>query len=144
MQRQQQAVALLFQQRGIGERARRHDAHHFAFHRAFAGGGVADLFADRHGLAELHQPRQILLDSVIRHARHFDRLAVGGTALRERNIKQLGGAFRILMKQFVEIAHAVEQQHVRMLCLDAQVLLHHRRVIPCRNFGTAAWVVLWL
>jgi hypothetical protein len=32
------------------------------------------------------------------------------------------------MKQFVEVAHAVEQQHVGMLCLDAQILLHHGSV----------------
>ncbi len=42
------------------------------------------------------------------------------------------------MEQLVEIAHAVEQQHVGMLRLDAQVLLHHRRMIPghmLRNTG---------
>jgi hypothetical protein len=33
---------------------------------------------------------------------------------------------------FVEIAHAIEQQHAGMLGLDAQVLLHHggvRRIV---------------
>ena len=40
---------------------------------------------------------------------------------------------RVVVEQLVEVAHAVEQQHVRMLRLDAQVLLHHRRVL--RIFG---------
>jgi hypothetical protein len=38
------------------------------------------------------------------------------------------GALGVFEEQLVEVAHAVEQQHVRMLGLDAQVLLHHRRV----------------
>jgi hypothetical protein len=32
------------------------------------------------------------------------------------------------MEQLVKVAHAIEQQHAGMLGLDAQVLLHHRRV----------------
>jgi hypothetical protein len=31
------------------------------------------------------------------------------------------------MEQLVEVAHAVEHQHGRVVGLDAQVLLHHRR-----------------
>ncbi len=127
-QRQQQAVALLFQQRGVGDRAGRDDAHHLALDRTLAGGRVADLLADRHRLAKLHQPRKILLGGVIRHTRHLDRLAVGRAALRQRNVEQLGGTHRIVEEQLVEIPHAVEHQHVGMLRLDAQVLLHHWRV----------------
>ncbi len=125
MQRQQQVVALFFQQGGVGDGAGGDDAHDFALDRAFAGGGVADLFADGDGLAHLHQPRQVLLGGVVRHARHLDRLPVGSAALGERDVEQLGCAHCIVMEQLVEIAHAVEQQHVRMLRLDAQVLLHH-------------------
>jgi hypothetical protein len=32
------------------------------------------------------------------------------------------------VEKLVEVAHAVEKQHVRMLRLDPQVLLHHGRV----------------
>jgi len=69
-----------------------------------------------------------LLGGVVWHTGHPDRLAVGCAALRQRDVEQLGGARGIFMEQLVEIPHAVEQQHVGMLCLDAQVLLHHRRV----------------
>ena len=95
----------------------------------FGGGGVADLFADGDRFAQLHQPREVLLGGVIRHARHLDRLAVGGAALRQRDVEQLGRALGVVVEQLVEIAHAVEQQHVRMLRLDAQVLLHHGCVL---------------
>jgi hypothetical protein len=33
------------------------------------------------------------------------------------------------MEKLVEIPHPVEEQHVRMLGFDAQVLLHHRRML---------------
>ena len=64
-----------------------------------------------------------------RHARHRDRLAGGLAARGERDVEQRGGATSVLVEQLVEIAHAVEQQRVRVLRLDAQVLLHHRRVL---------------
>ncbi len=43
-----------------------------------------------------------------------------GAALGQRDIEQLRGAARIVVEHLVEIAHAIEQQHVRMLRLDAQ------------------------
>jgi hypothetical protein len=126
---QQQAVALFFQQRGVGDGAGRDDAHHLALHGSLAGGGVADLLADRHRFAHFYQSSEVLLGSVIGHTGHSDRRAVGRAAPGQRDIEQLGRAHRIVMEQFVEIPHAVKQQHVGMLCLDAQVLLHHRCMI---------------
>jgi len=49
----------------------------------------------------------------------------------------------VVVEQFVEIAHPVEHQDVGMFGLDAQVLLHHRRVLgevrghACRESGAA-------
>jgi hypothetical protein len=43
----------------------------------------------------------------------------------KRDVEQAGGLLGIVEEQLVEIAHPVEQQDVRMLGLDAQVLLHH-------------------
>jgi hypothetical protein len=34
----------------------------------------------------------------------------------------------VVVEHLVEVAHPVEQQLVRMLALDAKVLLHHGRV----------------
>jgi hypothetical protein len=66
---------------------------------------------------------------VIRHASHANRPAGRTAACGERDVEQAGGLLRVVEEEFVEVPHAVEQQHVRMLRLDAQVLLHHGRVL---------------
>src|SRR5665647_1334590 len=53
---------------------------------------------------------------------------LGITLTGEGNTEQARGFFSIFMEQLVKIAHAIEQQHVRILRFDAQILLHHRRV----------------
>ncbi|MNZ21403.1 hypothetical protein D3C78_384760 [compost metagenome] len=50
-----QVVAALVEQRFVADRARGDDAHHLTLYRALAGGGVTDLLADHHRLAELDQ-----------------------------------------------------------------------------------------
>ena len=49
-------------------------------------------------------------------------------------------ALGVVVEQLVEIAHPVEQELVRMLRLDAQILLHHRRVRGERGFTGHAGV----
>ena len=63
-----------------------------------------------------------------RHAGHLDRIAVGGAALRQRDAEQARGFFGIVEKQFVKIAHPIEHERGRIVCFDAQILLHHRSV----------------
>jgi hypothetical protein len=82
-------------------------------------------------LAFAHQFRQIAVEGDGRYARHRDRRAGGGAALGQRNVQKLGGTARVVVEHFVEIAHAIEQQDVGVLRLDAQVLLHHGGV--CRS-----------
>ena len=65
----------------------------------------------------------------IRHAGHRDRRARRLTARGQRDVEESRGALRIVVEQLVEVAHPVEHQLVRMVGLDAQVLLHHRRVL---------------
>ena len=50
---------------------------------------VADLLADRHRLALAHQPREVGVDAVVRHARHRDRLAGGLAARGQRDVDEL-------------------------------------------------------
>jgi len=123
--REQEVVGLLLEQRRVGERARRDDARDLPVDRALRSRRIADLLADRYRLADAHQLGEILVDRVIRHAGHPDRRARRGAARGEGDVEQARGALRILVEQLVEIAHAVEEQHVGMLRLDAQVLLHH-------------------
>ena len=82
--------------------------------------------------------RQILLDRVEGHAGHLDRRAGRLAARGQRDVEQPRGALGVVVEQLVEVAHAVEQQHVRMLRLDAQVLLHHRRMGRSGAAGGAA------
>ena len=63
------------------------------------------------------------------HAGHLDRLAGRGAALGQRDVHQLCRTHGVLEEQLVEVPHAIEQQLVGMLRLDAQILLHHRRVL---------------
>ena len=72
--RAQSAFAASIQQGFIGDRARCHHPHDLALHRAL-GAGVAELFGNRHRLAQAQQARQILLVGMVRHAGHGDRLA---------------------------------------------------------------------
>ncbi len=124
--RQEQIVATFLQQRGIGHRARGDDAHHLAFDDALGQRRVADLLADRHRFAEPHQPREIIFRRVIRHAGHRNRCPGRLPTLGQRDVEQPRGLACIVEEQLVEIAHAEEQQHLRMFGLGRQVLAHER------------------
>ena len=117
-----------FQQRVFRHGARRDDAHHLPLDRPLGFGRVADLLADGHGLSAPQEPSQVSLDAVHRHAGHRNGLTGRLAARGERDVQQRRRAARIAIEQLVEIAHAVEQQGVGMLRLDAQVLLHNGRV----------------
>ena len=59
------------------------------------------------------------------HPGHHHGLACGLTTHGQRDVDQAVGLARIIEEQLVKIPHAVEHQGVRVLGLDAQVLLHH-------------------
>ena len=72
---------------------------------------------------------EIAFDRVIRHAGHRNRRAGRRAALRQRDVEQARGLARVVVEQLVEIAHAKEQQRVRILRLGGEVLAHQRRVL---------------
>ena len=61
-----------------------------------------------------------------RHAAHRDRLARVLAALGQRDVEAGRCDLRIVEEQFEEVAHAVEEQGVAGLILEAPVLDHHR------------------
>ncbi len=126
--RDEQALALGFEQARIGHRAGRDDARDLALDRSLGGRRVADLFADRDRLAEPHQLRQILLDRVVRNAGHGDGRARRRSARGERDVEQRRRTLGVGVEQLVEVPHPIEHELVRMLRLHPQVLLHHRRM----------------
>ena len=125
---QQQGLSAFGQQLAVGYGAGRHHAHHLALDRPLARTDLAHLFGNGDRLAELHQLGQVGLNCMRRHARHHHRLARRLPARGERDVEQAVGAARVFEEQLVEVAHAVEQQRLRMQGLDAQVLRHHGRV----------------
>ncbi len=88
----------------------------------------AHLLGDHRRLAQLDQPRQVLLDRMVRHPGHHHRRAGRFAALGQGDVEQARGLARVLVKQLVEVAHAEQHQRIRVLRLDRQVLLHQRRV----------------
>jgi len=48
-------------------------------------------------------------------------------ALGEHDAERARGDFGVLEEQFVEIAHPIEQQAIRIGGFDLDILLHHRR-----------------
>ena len=119
------------------QRAGRDDPLHAPPHRPFGGGRIADLLADGHGAAFLHQLGKVAVHRMERHAGHRNGLASRTPARREGDVQQAGGLFGIVVEQLVEIAHAVEEKRIWMLRLDAQILLHHGRVAGNRHSAVA-------
>ena len=124
----QHAVTLFVEERGVGQRAGRDHAHDLALDRSFRLGGIAKLLADGDRLSARDQLCEVLLDRVERHPRHRDRFARGSATRREGDVEQPRRLLRILEEKLVEVPHAVEEQHVGTFRLEAQILLHHRRV----------------
>ena len=130
--RQQQRVGALGHQFAVCHGAGGHHAGDFAVYRALvrrsSGGHIAHLFGHSHSLTQLDEPREITLHRVHRHTGHHHRLTRTLAALCERDVQQPVGLARVVEKQLVKIAHAIENECVWEVCLDAQVLLHHGRV----------------
>ena len=62
-----------------------------------------------------------------RHAAHRDIRALVLAALGQRYIECCGGLLGVAEEHFVEIAHPIEQQIIRVSLFDFQILCHHRR-----------------
>ena len=63
-----------------------------------------------------------------RYAAHLDRHARRLPACGQRDVQEARGLLGILEEQLVEIAHAIEQQRLRMLSFQPEVLNHHWRM----------------
>ena len=135
----EQHLASIIEQCRIGDRARRDHPYHRALDGSLGLGRIADLLADRHRLALAHQAREIVVDALHRNARHRDRRPGGLSARGQRDVEQLRSLARILEEKFVEVAHPIEQQRVRMLGLQAEVLLHHRGMVCHAPIVTRPW-----
>ena len=106
--------------RGAG----REDAGDFAANDLFGELGVLHLLADGDAVALAEQTADVAFGRVIGDAAHRDRaLAIAGG---EGDLQLAGGGFRVVEKEFVKIAHAEEEQGVRILRFCCHVLAHER------------------
>jgi hypothetical protein len=116
----------------LGQRPRGDDAHHLApddgFGAALPGlGGVFHLLADGDLGARADQFGKIGLGRVHGHAAHGDRRSAMAAAMGERDAEDGGGAGRVLEEELVEVAHAEEDEGVRLDRFRLEILRHHRR-----------------
>ncbi|MCY1414555.1 hypothetical protein D9M71_300080 [compost metagenome] len=135
----QQVVAALVEKCFVADRAGSDDSHHLALHRPLAGRRVTDLLADHHRLAELDQLGQVALGGVEGDTGHRDGVACRLPARGQGDVEQLGGFLRVFVEEFVEVAHAVEHQLIRVLVLQPEVLLHHGCVGGEVALGHCGW-----
>jgi len=126
--RQQQGITAVVEQGGVGERAGGDDAADRTLHRPLGRARLTHLFGDHHRFTEFDQTGKVLLHRVEGHAGHLDRLPGRLPPGGQGDVEQAGRFLRIFKEQLVEIPHAIEQQGVRMLRLDAEILDHHRRM----------------
>ena len=70
-------------------------------------------------MALADQPVQIILGALDRHAAHGNIPALVLAALGQNDTERTGGDPGVLEKQFVEIAHPVEQERTRICALIA-------------------------
>ena len=119
------------------------DAHHGTAHHGFVSallglGGVLGLLADRHGVSAGDEGVEVVVGPFDGHAAHGDVLALVLAALGQNDAEDARRHDGILQEQLVEVAHAVEQQRVGVLRLDAEILRHHGRHAVRRRVGAEA------
>jgi hypothetical protein len=107
--------------------ARGHDTHDLALDHSLRRARVLHLLAEGDAEALLDQPSHVGGDGVMRHAAHGDGLAALVLRARgERDLERACGHHRVLEEELVEVAHAEEEEAVRVLRLHPVVLLHGR------------------
>ena len=130
-QRHEVVVAPGVEKQILGQRARRHQPHDVAADDALVAalsrlGGIFELLADRDAVTERDQAMQIFVGALDRNAAHRNVAAQMLAAFGEHNAERTRGDLRVIEEQFVEIAHPVKQEAVRIGGLDLDILLHHR------------------
>ena len=108
-----------FEQPLFGDRAGRDKAHDIAPHDRFRPAlarlrRILELLADRDAMPLPDQPLQIIVGAIDGHAAHGDVFARMLAALRQHDAERARGDLGIVEEQFVEIAHPVEQQRIRI------------------------------
>lgn len=112
--------AMLVEEVGVIDGASGEDAGDLAFDE-FAGFGVGGLLGDGDAESGFEKSGEVGLGGVPWDAAHGGEVAFG-----EGHVEDRGGGFGVLEEHFIEVAQAVEEDHVRWECAsDGLVLCHH-------------------
>jgi len=122
---QQVVVAALGQQTRLNHGAGGDHAGDLAGDEAVDRRG-ADLLADGDVVAFFDQAGYVVLGGMVRDAGHRDALVLGYRAAGQHQVKLTGGDLGVLVERLVKIAQAEEDDRIRELALDVQVLAAHR------------------
>jgi len=110
----------------FGQCARGNDPLDTPLHRT-AAARLTHLLCQRDPVALLDQPGNIALDGVVRNARHRDPDVLGDRTRGKEDVQLPRGNLRVFIEGFVEVAEAEEQNRIRILRLQVQILLTQRR-----------------
>ena len=121
---------------GVGDGAGRDDAHDLARDDALDLGGVGHLLADRDLVPLREQARDVAGGRVVGDARHGDRVGVL-LAGREGEVEDARDEDGVVVEGLVEVAHAEEDDRVRVRVRRLLELAHDGRELPLRSLHGA-------
>lgn len=98
---------------------------HLALHQPFDGFG-GRLFDDGDLVPRLHQPRQIIIRSVIRHSGKRNPPPIAHFARSDDDLPNFAHDKRVVVKGFVKVAETKEYNRFGELFLDCKILAADR------------------
>ncbi len=131
MQTAKKVVLLHLKHHIVVRHARRDQLRYTPLHQPFGCLGVFQLLTYSHSLPCPHQSRKVLLQCVIRKARH---LGVGLAAVRlacQSDAQYAGTLDGVTAIGLIEVADAEKQHCVRKLLFHLQILPHQRGILVC-------------
>ena len=134
-ERAEVVVALAVQIGVIQHRGRGDHPGDGPLHKPLGLSRILHLIADGHMVALVHELGQIGLRRMPGHAAHGHGVLAVLAAAGQGDLQFARRGDGVIEEEFVKVAHAVEEQGIGMLGLDAQVLLEHGRELAAGNGG---------
>ena len=87
------------------------------------------MLTDGYPVASLDKLREVHVHGVVRKAGQFD-IITSIIPARQYNAQGIGGLDSVFPEGLIKIAYPEEEQGIRVLAFDLQVLLHQRGLFP--------------
>ena len=126
----EKVAGLVIEARGVNDGAGGDHPDDVPLDQALGGGGVLHLLADGHLVALGDEAGDVGLAGVVGDAAHGHPLLLGLGVLAvvpgsQGQVQFLGRQLGVVGEHLVEVAQAEEQDRVRVVLLNFQILLHH-------------------